>query len=569
MPTPKVAVTVPIRSGVELSEDRPGAELSAADRYWRAQAAAVQRIFALLYPGIRIQYLFKALEGHMGTPDAVSIRAESQTRADATPAIPDPRERAISYLDGPYLGDVVAGGTRGTAPELTVVAPVPRDPEGLAVHERTAPVFHRMVAAWAVRAAPVLFEEAKYRYEMRLKGQRRRRHEFTPVRRVPARLQDAAPDSRDTSRPPAILIGFHWLETGGAEKLAFDCVHWARAAGLRVIVIADKPAPQRLAARLPEDPEVEFLRLDAYLPHGRLFEVLAALVRTENVRAIHIHHHLRLYDNLLKLKALFPDLQVIDSTHIVEHRDGGFPRTSGVWTRYIDHHHVISHDLRSFYLDEFNVSQKVRLGRMLAPDAAAVDPVLRLEAGQKRLRLAFVGRMVHQKRAPLVVEITRRLSKWARKAGIELQVDMVGTGAYLDVVRAMIRRAGLGGTITLHAPDADVPAILGRADILLLPSGNEGLALVCYEAIENGALPISTDVGGQRELVPAGLLVPPAPLRCISDTVARVQRLMGDPAFLADCKTQALARYRELRRDATAQEVVGALYRDIATEAAQ
>jgi glycosyltransferase involved in cell wall biosynthesis len=170
---------------------------------------------------------------------------------------------------------------------------------------------------------------------------------------------------------------------------------------------------------------------------------------------------------------------------------------------------------------------------------------------------------VHQKRAPLVVEITRKLQVWARAQGVTLQVDMVGTGAYLDVVRHMIRKANLSGVITLHPAETDVPALLGQADILLLPSSNEGLALVCYEAIANGALPISTDVGGQAELVPADLLVGSSPLACVTDTVALIRRLMTDAAFLARCKADTTASYRALRVDPTAEEVLTALYADI------
>ena len=78
---------------------------------------------------------------------------------------------------------------------------------------------------------------------------------------------------------------------------------------------------------------------------------------------------------------------------------------------------------------------------------------------KKTCRLVFIGRMVHQKRAPLVVEIARKLHRWASRQGIVLRVDMVGTGAYLDVVRHMIRRANLSDVITLHAADSDVPAL--------------------------------------------------------------------------------------------------------------
>ncbi|MDK3074540.1 glycosyltransferase [Sedimentitalea sp. JM2-8] len=569
-----MATAVP--SALKPSRTKPAAQdrpLSPQERYFLQQAEAIHRVYAPVYPDRRIHIILKALDRPQGDPDSIVVQ----------PGTPD-----LSMIDASYLGtvqfgndgaddDAAARAGTGTAPDaerdVTIVAGIPRQVRpGDMDSGKTAPDFrHRAVLGSLLWRAPVLFEQGKYHYEMRQKAQCAQKHSFSPIPRATSRpLGRLETKTRDTGKPPAILIGFHWLEMGGAEKLAFDCVKWARAAGFRVLVVAERADIHRHASKLPQDADVEFIRADAYLHPGNWFAFLEQLVLSENIRAIHIHHNVRLYDNLLRLKAAFPDLVMIDSTHIVEYENGGFPRTSGVWTNYIDHHHVISRDLVSFYLDRFGVSEKVLLGRMLDPvDPAAPEPTpaFRLSAGQKSCRIAFVGRMVHQKRAPLVVEIARRLQIWARAQGIGLQVDMVGTGAYLDVVRHMIRKANLSGTITLHPADADVPALLGQADILVLPSSNEGLALVCYEAIANGALPISTDVGGQDELVPESLLVAPPPLACVKDTVALIRRLMTEPAFLADCKTGTAAGYRALRADPTAQEVLTALYSDILRKA--
>ena len=45
------------------------------------------------------------------------------------------------------------------------------------------------------------------------------------------------------------------------------------------------------------------------------------------------------------------------------------------------------------------------------------------------------------------------------------------------------------------------------ANVLILPSLNEGLTLTAYEAVSRGVLVISSDVGAQHELLPAECLV--------------------------------------------------------------
>jgi hypothetical protein len=52
--------------------------------------------------------------------------------------------------------------------------------------------------------------------------------------------------------------------------------------------------------------------------------------------------------------------------------------------------------------------------------------------------------------------------------------------------------------------------VMSASDLLLLPSRDEGIALVLFEAMSMGTVPVATDVGGQRELVTpeSGILLP-------------------------------------------------------------
>ena len=543
-------------------------DLLPADPYLCQQVTATHFIYELLYPDTRILYIFLKHDGFGGQSHATSLEAYNPV----APIVVNDRlapestleQRMTDHYGADLMWFTLNGGSATKDPKLVVTAWVPRDAKGLPLTDRTHLEFSNKVNMVAKRL-PLMFEAAKFRFENKAKNERVGAHNHTPVARQSTERPNDL-DKRDTSKRPSIVIGLHWLETGGAEKLGFDSVQWALDAGFRVFVVSDQSAPQRLAHKLPDHPDVIFVRLDAYLLPGWQYNFMATLIRRENVCAIHLHHHVQLYDLLLKLKPLFPDLMVIDSTHIIEHQNGGFPRISGVWTNYIDVHHVISHELVTYYRDEFEVSDKVRLGRMLEPHdwnetLNLMEPTLKV--GQKTCKLVFVGRMVHQKRAPIMVEVARKLNVWAKKNSIELKVDMVGTGAYRDTVVNMVRKAKLGQVVTLHDADADVPSLMQAADILVAPSSNEGLALVCYEAIENGAIPISTDVGGQRELVPTDLLTRNPVNQCVADTVALVQRLMTDAAFLEKCKTDIDFRYKDLRRDPTAQVVLGELYTNI------
>ena len=59
-----------------------------------------------------------------------------------------------------------------------------------------------------------------------------------------------------------------------------------------------------------------------------------------------------------------------------------------------------------------------------------------------------------------------------------------------------------------NIPSGDMPAMLNCVDVLLLPSLNEGLGMICAEAVRCGAVVIGSDVGGIPEVIGKDYVVP-------------------------------------------------------------
>ncbi|TJZ93245.1 glycosyltransferase family 4 protein [Paracoccus gahaiensis] len=508
-------------------------------------------IYELLFPTQRLQFVLS-----LGS-DPLWARPEVIEGA----YVPRPQD-----LGADYLGTVIRPGSRPDAPEVTVRLAIPRPPLPSELKQSDAPwrPIRRLGALFG--ASPLAYEGLRHQAEMLRKRREERRQT-----KVALPLGDGSdlidrPAAPATQHRPAILIGMHWLEMGGAEKLGFDTVTWALAAGLRVFVVASVPAIQRLADRLPDHPDVAFIRLDRYLPHKLWPRYVAQLALTENIRAVHIHHCTPLYESLPMLRMHLPWLQAIDSTHIVEYANGGYPRISGVWSNFLDLQHVISRDLVDYLQGGFHTPPgQVVLGRMRDRDAGVASlPPLRFQPGQTTLHVSFVGRLYYQKRPVVVVEILRALAGWAQKNGVAFTATMVGDGPFDGTITRLLRRYGLTDTVAQMPGQADIPALLGRSDILLLPSNNEGLALVCYEAVAQGCIPISTRVGSQGELLPEDLLVPLAPRASVKATVAAVDRMWRDADVLARHKAGLQEAWTRLSADPTAEEILMPVYRRIA-----
>lgn len=519
-------------------------ELTAA--YIQQELAEIVAIYTRLYP----------------TQNLTILLFQGQDPAWGAPQV---EEGPVTYHPGhfqpDFIGRVQRPGEHPAAPHVTVRVHIPRKPLPSEQKLTDAPWKPIRYLGPVHGLSPLAYEQIRYLAEMVRKRRATRRHSMVSLPRGEgAALFPAAPQP-PTDKRPAILVGMHWLEVGGAEKLGFDTIEWALEAGLRVFVVAGVAAVQRLAGKLPDHPDLTFIRLDRYLPAHLWPRYVEQLALAENIRLIHIHHCRQLYDALPHLRVTTPWIKVIDSTHIVEHADGGFPRVSGVWSNFIDVHHVISGELVDYYRDHFHVLGKVRMGRMLTRhDTSHGLPPLNMRAGQPTLHVTFIGRLYYQKRPVVVVEALRALSIWARNNNVAFRATLVGEGPFLGTVQHRLRRYGLAEAVQLMAANADVPALLRQSDVLLLPSNNEGLALVCYEAAEQGCIPISTDVGSQDEVVPADLLVPLAPRAAVQGIVAAVDNLWRDQGFIDRQQARMQELFSRISDDPTAKEALMPIY---------
>ncbi len=126
-----------------------------------------------------------------------------------------------------------------------------------------------------------------------------------------------------------------------------------------------------------------------------------------------------------------------------------------------------------------------------------------IEAGDKVV--AFVGNLVQVKNVgvlqPLFHEIRERYEG-------PLKFWVVGDGKLRPSVEAAMRAdSSLDVSFWGNVPSEHMPSVMNCIDVLVLPSLNEGLPLVCAEAIRSGAAVVGSDVGGIPEVVGKNFVV--------------------------------------------------------------
>lgn len=360
-------------------------------------------------------------------------------------------------------------------------------------------------------------------------------------KRTPAIHEMVSSAPRASDAQPWMWVAMHWLEPGGAEAWAFEQMRIARRAGYRIVLTADRIAPQRLLSKAYECADDIYLCAQTFGRRERETFV-AHLLQRYRPRALHIHHGALAYEHLPLIRTLLPTIRVEDSTHIIEHRGGGFVASSIYYSNLIDMHHVISPELREVYETDAGIDPAKVLYRPLTRmDQHELTQRQLHEREARPLRVGFLGRMSPQKRPYLFVEVARRLHK---RAPNSCAFVMQGSGHLEGRTKRHIERAKLKGVIESR-PWGPVSEFFDEIDVLLITSDNEGLALTSLEASSAGVLVVSADVGSQATVVAPGALLPRHPREFIRGAVA----LLSDLATNEQHRLGLLARQNELGND--------------------
>jgi glycosyltransferase involved in cell wall biosynthesis len=173
------------------------------------------------------------------------------------------------------------------------------------------------------------------------------------------------------------------------------------------------------------------------------------------------------------------------------------------------------------------------------------------------LRVLCVGRLVRQKGFEFAIEAVS-----AARAPSLLRI--VGDGPLRASLTAQAARLGAAVDFAGWVERRDLPSHYQWADVLCLPSYEEGMPNVVLEAMASGLPTIASDVYGMRDLVQpgqTGVVVPPGSSRAIAAALEHLAaepslvRVMGEQARrLAEryAWSEVAADYRRLLRAAAA-----------------
>ena len=190
------------------------------------------------------------------------------------------------------------------------------------------------------------------------------------------------------------------------------------------------------------------------------------------------------------------------------------------------------------------VPNGIDAARWRAP--AAARAAARARIGAAGPLLVYAGRLVHEKGVQTLLDALREL----RTQHDGLRLAIAGTGVYEPQLRARARRLRVARSVDWlgFVAEDDLAALLGAADVVVVPSLYEPFGIVALEAAAAHTSLVVAASGGLADLVTGRVASASFPPRDVDALVRAVGSVLADPAAARAAIKRA---DRVIRRDYT------------------
>ena len=333
-----------------------------------------------------------------------------------------------------------------------------------------------------------------------------------------------------------VMMLLPWMEMGGADLFNLDVCRKIDKSRFEVSILTTVPGEQSWRQRF-EEYVTDIFDLPSFLEPKDFPEFISYFIQSRDVDVLFLSNSYDGYYLVPWLRKEFPYLAIIDYVHMEEWywRNGGYARTAGAMGEVLEKTYVCNERTRRVLIRDFDRKpesvETLYIGvDQEQYDASKVENGLarkELGIGEDRPIVLFPCRIHPQKRPFLMLEIAKEVRK--RIPGIAFVV--VGDGPQFEELKIAVQRDGLEETVYLAGRQKEMRPYYKDSAMTLICSLKEGLALTAYESLSMGKPVVTSDVGGQAEL--------------IDDTVGRVLPLLQSEAEELDSRAFTAEEVRQ------------------------
>lgn len=377
-------------------------------------------------------------------------------------------------------------------------------------------------------------------------------------------------DSWETCRIPKepgqirILLLIPWMVMGGADRWNLDLVSGLDRKRFRISILTTVATEHEWQGYFAEYTD-EIFHLPDFMDPAHAVEYVSFHIRSRAIDVLLVSNAYRGYYMLPLLRKQFPKLCIIDYVHMEEWywKAGGFARLSGIFGALLDKTYVSSSAVQQVLCAEFGRAAKSVERMYIGVDTDRFDPdkvpsgwlYQQLGVSKDRPVVLYPCRIDAQKRPFLMLAVAKAVS---RKIP-EVVFAVVGDGPQRRELERAIQRYKLEKHVICIGASRQMEACYQDAAVTLICSMQEGLSLTAYESCAMGTPVVSSDVGGQKDLIDrsVGMLIPMRQKEDadfgrkkygkeeILDYAKAIVRLLTDQKLYRTCSSNCRTRIRQ------------------------
>ena len=310
-----------------------------------------------------------------------------------------------------------------------------------------------------------------------------------------------------------ILMIIPWMVMGGADKYNIDFIKGLDKQKYEITIVTTEPAVNVYRQEYKESATV--YDLTTFLDQKDWISFINYIINKNNIDLIFNTNSELGYAMLPYLKAKYPQIPIIDYVHMEEwyNRNGGYSRDSSGVSDVIDKTLTCNENSTQILINHFGRKKEevktVYIGvdeKKFNPDNYKKEKLMEEFHIDKKYVIGYICRITEQKRPFLLVEIAKKL----KETRTDFIVLVAGTGNLFNRLKSTVSKNGLNDYFKFIGNIQETQKFYKVCDLTLNCSIKEGLALTSYESLSMGVPVISSDVGGQKELINSetGIIVP-------------------------------------------------------------
>lgn len=342
------------------------------------------------------------------------------------------------------------------------------------------------------------------------------------------------------TRIPLLYVA-PWVVPGGSDKGTVDWFRTIDRTRFELHLATTAVAADNTYLRSVEPWADAVWNLPDLVPEPAWAPFLLRYVGEAGIALVHVMNSHLGFDLVPAWRARYPGVPLVVQLHAEEDDASRYVRyVANRYGHLVDAFSATSEDLRRRIIGHGVDPERVEViytGIDAAEEWAPAERIATAGSGGP-LQILYPGRLETQKDPDLMVDIAAAL----HRAGVAVEVHVVGDGALAAGLRARVAAEGLTEVVRFHGVSYEMQAWYERADVVVMTSRFEGIPYVLFESMAMGVPTVVPDVNANAEVVDDEVGVLIADRSDVASYVAALSGLAADPAARRALGTAARRR---------------------------